>query len=126
LLILRLLLGIFFIILGICGVMKTVDEGVFSLGEGKYLTLEIIFGIIEIIAGAVLILGIFMAAAKNLTALSSLIILIVWIVRIVLTKFLGNIGAAFRSLESILAWLLVLSFELVIGAALLVIYKRYD
>ncbi|MBN2443125.1 MAG: hypothetical protein JXJ04_17325 [Spirochaetales bacterium] len=123
---LRITLAIFFIILGICGMSKTIDESVFSLGQGKILPLEIAFGLIEIISGIVLFLGIFIPTAKKYTSLSTLVILIIWIVRIIITRFVYGLGWINGSFTGFMVWLLILSVELFIAAAIFVIYKRYD
>lgn len=122
----KLMLGIFFIVLGICGVSRDINESILSLGDGKYMNMEVIFGIIEIVCGAILILSIFMANVKAMTAWGTLVILVVWVVRIVMTKFLHGFDGVFDSFENFIIWLLILSLELVIGAALLVVYKQYD
>jgi uncharacterized membrane protein YphA (DoxX/SURF4 family) len=87
LLILRIMLAVFFIALGICGVSTRIDEEVFSMGEGRNLAVEITFGIVEIICGIVLLLGVFFSKARKYTAITSLVIFIIWIIRIVITKF---------------------------------------
>jgi uncharacterized membrane protein YphA (DoxX/SURF4 family) len=126
LLILRIMLAVFFIVLGICGISTRINESVFSLGEGRNLAVEITFGVVEIICGIVLMLGVFFSKARKYTAITSLVIFIIWIIRIVITKFFQGFTQMARSFESFMVWLLILSVELVIGAAIFVILKRYD
>ena len=58
--ILRLCLGAFFIILGICGIFPELHESIFELSGGyRYYTLEVIFGVVEILCGLLLVLGFF-------------------------------------------------------------------
>ena len=126
LLLLRITLAIFFVILGICGVSTTINESVFSMGEGKILPLEIAFGIVEIICGLVLFFGLFFPTAKKYTSLSTLIILIIWIIRIIITRFVYGLTWVKGSFSGFMVWLLILTLELFIASAIFVIYKRYD
>ncbi|MBN1699743.1 MAG: DoxX family membrane protein [Spirochaetales bacterium] len=126
LLILRIMLAIFFIALGICGVSTRIDEDMFSMGGGTSIAVEISFGVVEIICGIVLLLGVFFLKARKYTAITSLIIFIIWIIRIVITRFFQGFTKMTTSFENFMVWLLILSVELVIGAAIFVILKRYD
>lgn len=127
--ILRVFLGLFFIILGILGVMTNVDEGIFSLRN--QLAIEIIFGVVEIICGLILFAGLFQTAGYKMVSASGFIVLIFWLVRIVLTKFvwlirIHNSRISFNFSPDFSQWILLLSLELVIAAALLVVIKRYE
>jgi hypothetical protein len=126
LLLLRITLAIFFIILGICGMSTHIDESVFSLGNGQIISLEIAFGIVEIICGLILFLGLFFPAARKYTSMGTFVILIIWIVRVIITRFVYGLGWIRGSFSGFMVWLLVLSVELFIAAAIFVIYKRYD
>ena len=72
--ILRLTLGAFFIILGIAGIFRELGESIFSLKSG-YSTLEIIFGVAEIICGLVLFLGLFLFSDSRPIYWAGLIVL---------------------------------------------------
>jgi uncharacterized membrane protein HdeD (DUF308 family) len=56
--ILRIFVAIFFLVLGITGILTSVDESIFSLNNGN-LTLEIVFGVVEILCGLVILLNLF-------------------------------------------------------------------
>lgn len=125
--VLRISLGAFFIILGIIGVIPQLQESVFSLNDTH--GLEIIFGIVEIICGLLLMAGLFTFLRKKAISLAGLVTLGIWLLRILLTKFvwglkLGNSGIMFMPQFS--TWILVLSCELVIAASLYVLYRLYD
>lgn len=123
---LRVTLAVFFIILGICGISTSINESVFSMGEGKMLPMEITFGIIEIISGVVLFLGLFFPTARKYTSLSTLFILIIWLIRIIITRFVYGLSWINGTFSSFMLWLLILSVELFIAAAILVLHKRID
>lgn len=125
--VLRISLGAFFIILGIIGVIPQLQESVFSLNDTH--GLEIIFGIVEIICGLLLMAGLFTFLRKKAVSLAGLVTLGIWLLRILLTKFvwglkLGNSGIMF--IPQFSTWILVLSCELVIAASLYVLYRLYD
>ena len=125
--VLRVSLGAFFIILGIIGVIPQIQESVFSLNDIH--GLEIMFGIVEIICGLFLIAGLFTFMRKKAVSLASLVTLGVWLLRVILTKFvwglkLGNSGIIF--IPQFSTWILILSCQLVIAASLYVLYRVYD
>jgi len=125
--ILRLTLGLFFIILGIIGVVPQLQESVFTLNDNYYL--EIIFGAVDLVCGLILIVGLLAFARKKAIATASIVVFLFWIVRIILTKFvwgltIGAGGIHFRPVFSV--WILILAVELVIAAALYVVYQAYE
>jgi hypothetical protein len=124
---LRVSLGIFFLVLGIIGVIPRLQESVFTLNDTY--GLEIIFGVVELICGIVLIAGLFPFVRKRMVSIASLVILGFWLLRILLSKFvwglsIGNSGVFFHPVFS--TWILVLSTELVIAAALYIVYRAYE
>jgi len=124
---LRVTLGLFFLILGIIGVIPRLQESVFTLND-RY-GLEIIFGIVELICGIVLLSGLFPFIRKKMVSAASLVVLGFWLLRIILSKFvwglsIDNGGIIFHPVFS--SWILVLSTELVIAAALYIVYRAYE
>ncbi len=125
--ILRLMLGLFFIVLGIIGVIPQLQESVFSLNDNY--NLEIVFGAVELVCGIILIIGLITFARKKAIATASIVVFFFWILRIILSKFIwglsvGNSGILFKPVFSV--WILVLSVELVIAASLYVVYQAYE
>ncbi|MBN1534376.1 MAG: hypothetical protein JXA20_17010 [Spirochaetes bacterium] len=125
--ILRFVLGLFFIVLGVIGVIPRLQESVFSLNDN--LGLEIFFGLIELLCGLIFIAGLFSFMRRRVVSITSLVVLAFWLLRILLSKFvwglsISNHGLLFRPTFS--AWLLVLCAELVIGAAIYTIYRNYE
>ncbi len=124
---LRLSLGLFFIILGIIGVIPRLQESIFSLNDNY--SLEILFGVVELVCGMLIILGLFTYLRKRAIAIASAVVLCFWIMRIVLSKFvwglsIGNSGIFFHPSFSV--WIIVLGVELVIAASLFVVYRAYE
>jgi len=124
---LRVTLGLFFLVLGIIGVIPRLQESVFTLNDTY--GLEIIFGIVELVCGIVLLSGLFPFVRKKMVSSASLVVLGFWLIRIILSKFvwglsIGNGGIIFHPVFSV--WILVLSTELVIAAALYIVYRAYD
>lgn len=124
----KLSLGIFFVLIGLFGILTNVEESVFSLNN-RSLSLEIIFGIVEFVCGAFIIISMFTVFTRKVKYSVSIIILILWLVRIVLSKFFFGIvvnksGIFFRPTFS--DWLIVLSCELIIAACLWLNMKTYQ
>ncbi|TFH43600.1 MAG: hypothetical protein E4G96_00780 [Chrysiogenales bacterium] len=124
---LRLSLGLFFIILGIIGVIPRLQESIFSLNDNY--SLEILFGLVELVCGMLIILGLFTYLRKRAIDIASAVVLCFWIMRIVLSKFVwglsfGNSGIFFHPSFSV--WIIVLGVELVIAASLFVVYRAYE
>ena len=127
---LRITLGAFFIVLGVLGVLTNVDESIFKLNNGN-ITLEVIFGVVEIICGLLLLLGFFAFGTSKAVSMGGIVVLIFWIARVVLTKFVWCFhstknGISFYFTPNFELWILTLITELVILASLLVVIKKYD
>lgn len=120
---LRVFVGLFFIILGVCGWFTDVSEGIFDLGNVN-ITVERIFGVVEVVCGVIVMLGIYSFRSQAIHN-ASLVILILWVIRILLSNFIwGDFGGP--TAQAWLADLLDLSAELLIGAALWVVSRVYD
>ena len=121
----RLSIGFFFIVLGLLGILPQVDESIFSLPYG-FLWIEMLLGILELVCGIFLITSVFVKLKQKLTYNATLIILIVWTLRIFLSKFvfgikLNNSGIVFLPQFSI--WIIVLSCELIVESSLFTLLK---
>ncbi len=122
--VLQLALGLLFIVSGIWTLQSgNGDEvagairSIFSGDAAKILC--IVFGIIEILAGAFLLLRLFVPLATNIDTLLLLIIMICWIACIVLVDFMGSKGIL-KSLDGdFLAYLNRLARHLLILGALI-------
>ncbi len=121
--VLKLVVGIFFLVLGIAGVFPNIGESIFSLNN-KNITLEIVFGIVEIICGLIILAGIFITMQRKTIYNASMIVFIFWIARIVLSKFIWGKPVAWGT-PGFFSWLLVISAEAVIASSVLVLAKTY-
>ena len=124
----KLSLGIFFVLIGLFGILTNVEESVFSLRNAN-ISLEIIFGIIEFVCGAFIIISMFTVFTRKVKYTVSIIVLVLWLIRIVASKFFFGIvinsrGIFFR--PSFSDWLIVLSCELIIAACLWLNLKTYQ
>jgi len=126
---LRITLGLFFLFLGIAGVSPDIGEGAFFELSKGHNSLEILFGVIEIICGVLLLLGLFLSFNYRAIYLGGLIVFIFWIARIVLTRFIWGLNFISKSnlnFPLFFVWLLYFSCELTIAAAIWVVMQRYD
>ncbi len=119
--ILSFVTAVFFLILGILGIIPGIEESFFTL---RYtLALEVIFGIVEVFAGIILLLSMFTSIDKKLLRTSMYIVLIFWIARIVLSKFAIGFPVSYAGL---LNWLLLLFTELIIGTGIYIIIRKIE
>ncbi len=126
---LRISLGFFFIFLGIAGVSPDIGEGAFFQLSKSYNSLEVLFGVIEIICGVLLIMGLFLSFNYRAIYFGSLIVFIFWVARIVLTRFIWGFNFIIKgnlNFTLFFVWLLYFSCELAIAAGIWVIMQRYD
>ncbi|HOF01518.1 MAG TPA: hypothetical protein PK385_04470 [Spirochaetota bacterium] len=127
--VLRVILGIFFIFLGIAGVSPDIGEGSFFQLSRNHNDLEVIFGIVEIICGALLLLGLFLFLGTNVVKFAGVVVLIFWMIRIILTRFVWGINFISNgniNVINMLEWFLYLSCELLIFTAIWIVIQRYD
>jgi hypothetical protein len=121
---LRIAVAAFFILLGVAGILPNVEESVFSLNN-RNMMVELIFGIVELISGAVLLFGLFNYNGVKLLHKASLVILIFWVARVILTKLVWS-NPANLGFSGLFQWLLVVSLEVMIGAVIWVLVQAYD
>ena len=95
-------------------------KGIFA-GDVRNI-LVIVFAVIEIIAGILLIVGLFVPnSMASFNKILLLIIIIVWIVAIVLIDFLGNGGIFHSGSRNFLSWLYQFANHLIVLGALIVL-----
>ncbi len=129
---LRIALGIFFLVLGFYGISQNINEGIFGLNNPVHKdnqTIEIIFGIAELLCGFLLLSGLFVFGSSNAVYIGGLVVFIFWLARIVLQSFIWGIiindrGISFR--PNIYQWILTFVTSLLIATAINVIVNRYD
>lgn len=121
-LILQISLAIFLITFGIAGIQgNTGLLGDIKGAFGGNSTLNLVFGICELIAGILLILNLFnISALSGFVDIILLVIIIVWAAHIVMQDFSG-IGNALNSSKAFLKWLRILAPDLLALSGLLII-----
>jgi hypothetical protein len=119
---LQTIVGIFFLLLGLMGVLTDVDEGIFSMSN-RHLAVEIIFGAVELACGVILIVGLFTLLKRQTMYRASMVVFCVWIVRIIFSRFIW--GAPYGTMASVLNWLLVLSVEAVVAVSVWLLASTY-
>ncbi|MBN1799786.1 MAG: hypothetical protein JW822_14510 [Spirochaetales bacterium] len=125
---LRISLGVFFILLGLMGVLPTVEESVFSL-TNTFLYLEVVFGIVEIACGVFIIASMFTFFTRKIKYTMSVLILVFWAARIILSKLVWGFAITSSGIwfkPDFGAWLLILSCELIIATCLWINVKAYE
>jgi hypothetical protein len=122
----QFVIAVFFIVLGIMGVLPNIDEGVFSL-RGLQWEVELVAGILEVLCGVLLLFGLFASPSRGVLRNASFAVFVFWVARIAYTRFLvpGVLSTAVSSLETFLPWLLLLSVELVVLLSVWLIARRY-
>lgn len=120
---LRIIVGIFLLLLGIAGVSPRIEESIFTLNN-KNLALEAVFGVVEIICGLVILAGIFIKTRKKTVYNAGIIVFCFYIARIVLSKFIWS-TPHISSVSSFISWALLLSAEIIIAASLWILASAY-
>ncbi|MBN2402829.1 MAG: hypothetical protein JXN64_10570 [Spirochaetes bacterium] len=120
---LQAIVGAFFIILGIMGILPSVNEGIFSINNNR-LVIEVIFGIVELFCGLIMLYGLFSHVRRHTIYKASMIVLIFWIARFVLSVFIWGFPS-YITLSSGLNLLLLISVELIIGSAVWLLAQTY-
>lgn len=118
-------LGLFFVVLGITGIIPEAGEGIFQLSKGRT-TLEVAFGVMELLCGVFFLYDAFGRIPRKNSTLVLLVILVLWAARVFVSEFVQGMdfrssGIVFR--PSFWAWALTLATDLVIGACIWLAYK---
>lgn len=124
---LQLGLGVFFFIIGLFGILPSVQESIFSLTDSN-LPLELVFGLIEMGCGIILLTGLFLYGQRKLLALAALIVFIFWAARIFISQFVFGFAmknGAFYFYGGFEQWLITLIVELIILISIWNIRERY-
>ena len=117
---LQLALGVFFIVLGV----SDVSSGDHSLNPltrvfGSNQILAVLPAIVEIVMGAILVLGLFMQLANGITGFLGVTLFVLWAAYIVLAFFIDSFLK-----PGFLTWLYRLSWHCVILASLWIVGKK--
>jgi len=119
---LQLIIGVFFLLLGFMGVSPTIDEGVFAISNHHFYV-ELVFGIVELLCGAVLILSLFTFMRRRTIHRASMLIFFFWLAQIFFSKVIWGLPQS--SLASVLSWLLIVSVESIVAASVWLLASSY-
>ncbi len=126
---LQLTAGVFFLFLGLLGILPQFDESFFSLANNSSAQfLESIVGIFEMVIGAILIFGLFRWLGPTLLKNSTLIALLFWLARILITQFVYKLGLASGVLDLGLmtpVWWMETALMGVLAATLWTLHRGY-
>jgi len=133
---LQLAVAVFFLILGLQGIINNFSQNtgfarevarIFNPEYPAFQKTELILGIVSLVAGLLLLLGLFRFGDSRLVVVSSILIFIFWLVRLVLMRFMteliiGNGNISFQPDFS--TWLLNVSTDIIILCSIWTIARR--
>ncbi len=120
----RVVTGFFFVVLGLTGILPE-SEGLFSLSSDRT-TLEIIFGVIEILCGGFILVDAFRNFPRKTSVLVLLVIFSLWVLRVVITQFVQGIDMNSKGIDfnpTFWTWLFNMAVYAVISCNLWIMYK---
>ncbi|HQO39319.1 MAG TPA: hypothetical protein PK986_02515 [Spirochaetota bacterium] len=120
---LRIIVGVFLLLLGIAGISPKIEESIFSLNN-KNLVLESVFGIVEIICSLVILMGLFIKTRKKTVYTAGIVVFWFYVARIVLSEFIWS-TPAHSSVSAFISWALLFSAEIIIASTLWILAKAY-
>ncbi|MBP3710293.1 MAG: hypothetical protein J6I73_07830 [Treponema sp.] len=112
-LLLQIALGLFFVVTGIWtlqnGTGNEIATAINKLFSGDLQRIiRLVFGIIEVLAGAFLLLRMFVSFSSSIDSLLMVIVMIAWLVSIVLLDVIGGFALSMNWLHKVAYHLLVL------------------
>ena len=117
------IVGAFFIILGVMGMLPTVNEGIFSINNNKY-ALEALFGVVELLCGLVMVFGLFSPVRRKTMHQACMLVFAFWIARMVFSVFIWG-SPVVITLATGLNWLLLICVEAIIASSVWLLAQTY-
>ncbi len=118
---LQLCLGVFFVVLGVSdltGYNTGVNKALRYIGDNQVLSL--IMAVLELVMGAILVLGLVVSVPSGMTRILGLALFVLWAVYIVV-RFIAN-----DFLEpNFISWLYNLSWHCIILVSLWIVGRKY-
>ena len=133
---LQLAIAVFFLILGLQGIMYSVSQNSgFAREVARFFNpdfpavqkTELIFGIFSLISGILLLLGLFRFGDSRLVIVSSVLIFIFWLVRLILMRFLTELVISNGNISfqpDLATWLLNVSMDTIILCSIWTLARR--
>jgi hypothetical protein len=119
---LQLCLGVFFLVLGVSNLTNyNTDWNALRRAFGSNQTLALIMAVVEIVMGALLVLGLFITLSDDVTKLLSFVLFVLWglyiVVSFIVNEFLK---------PDFLTWLYRLAWNSVILVSIWIVGRRYN
>ncbi|MBF9018498.1 MULTISPECIES: hypothetical protein [unclassified Oceanispirochaeta] len=133
---LQLAIAIFFLILGVQGIITNVSQNSgFAREVAKFMNAEnpavqkteLIMGIISLVAGLLLLLGLFRFGDSRLVVVSSVLIFLFWLTRLVMVRFMTELVVRNGNITfypDFSTWLLAVSTDVIILCSIWTIARR--
>lgn len=133
---LQLAVSLFFLILGVQGILSNMSQNsgfarevarIFNATNPAVQQTELVMGIISLIAGLLLILGLFRFGDSRMVVFSSVLIFIFWFVRLVLVRFMTELVIRNGNISfypDFSTWLLAVSTDVIILCSIWTIARR--
>jgi uncharacterized membrane protein YphA (DoxX/SURF4 family) len=133
---LQLAIALFFLILGFQGIINNMSQNSgFAREVAKFLNAEnpaiqkteLTMGIISLVAGLLLLLGLFRFGDSRLVVISSVLIFIFWLTRLVMVRFLTELVVRNGNVTfypEFSTWLLAVSTDVIILCSIWTIARR--
>lgn len=126
---LQLIVGVFFLFLGILGILPNLEEGFFSITQGGSLQfVEVLIGVVEVAIGVILLLGLFQVLTVSLLKQTTFWAFVLWAVRLALSQVVFKLGLLAGVIDlnrMTLNWWLETLLMLVLLANLWTLHRRY-
>lgn len=133
---LQLAIALFFLILGVQGIINNMSQNSgFAREVAKFLNAEnpavqkteLTMGIISLVAGLLLLLGLFRFGDSRLVVISSVLIFIFWLTRLVMVRFMTELvirNGNVTFYPEFSTWLLAVSTDVIILCSIWTIARR--
>jgi len=133
---LQLAIALFFLILGVQGIISNMSQNsgfarevarLFNAVNPAVQKTELVMGIISLIAGLLLLLGLFRFGDSRLVTFSSVLIFLFWLTRLVMVRFMTELSISngnISFLPDFSTWLLAVSTDVIILCSIWSIARR--
>jgi uncharacterized membrane protein YphA (DoxX/SURF4 family) len=119
---LQLCLGVFFLVLGVSNLTNyNTDWNALRRAFGSNQTLAIVMAVVEIVMGALLVLGLFISLSDEVTKLLGFVLFVLWALYIVVSFIVNDFIK-----PDFLTWLYRLAWNSVILVSIWIVGRRYS
>ncbi|MBN1241915.1 MAG: hypothetical protein JXA15_04315 [Spirochaetales bacterium] len=121
----RFALGLFFVVLGLTGILPSAGESFFGFTSG-HTTAEVVFGVVELLCGLFLLADVFLRIPDRTSATVIMVILVLWLARVGYVEVYQGISFrndGVRFSPNFWNWALAVSTDLVIASGLWALWR---